>query len=253
MRRGEQVSRTIRTRRQVMDISALDRRFYPQYENNWDDELFRKRILQHITSTSTVLDLGAGRGRLRQMHFRGMCKAVYGLDLSPEIVKNPYLDVAKIGTGECIPWPPATFDVVFADNILEHLAAPERVFSEVSRVLKPNGVFLAKTPNRWHYIPLISRLTPTWFHRLGNKLRGRDELDTFPTFYRANSKSKLLQLAAEAHMIPIIEQIEGRPEYLRMPALYPLYPLGVLWERTVNRFPRLASLRVILIAQFTKQ
>jgi SAM-dependent methyltransferase len=232
-----------------MKAETLDRIFYPNYSDNWDDTLFRERILKHITTESVLLDLGAGSGLVQQMHFRGLCKRVCGLDPVPEVLSNPHIDEAKIGTGESIPWPDQTFDVVFADNVFEHLPEPEKVFAEARRTLKPGGVFMVKTPNRFHYVPLVAQLTPVAFHRFVNKLRGRDEADTFPTLYRANSKGRMLQLAEQAGFIANIELIEGRPEYMRTPLLY---PFGLLWERTVNRFSFLAGLRVILVATFTK-
>ena len=113
--------------------------------------------------------------------------------------------------------------LVFADNVLEHLPDPEAVMNEINRVLRPDGVFLAKTPNAWHYMPLIARLTPHSFHRFVNRLRGRAEVDTFPTKYRANSAPVIRRLATRTGFEPIsIERVEGRPEYLRMTALTPL-------------------------------
>jgi 2-polyprenyl-3-methyl-5-hydroxy-6-metoxy-1,4-benzoquinol methylase len=84
---------------------------------------------------------------------------------------------------------------VFPDNVLEHLYEPEEVFREVARVLKPGGVFLFKTPNKWHYMPTIAQLTPHGFHRAVNRWRGRAEIDIFPTRYRANTYADVAHLA----------------------------------------------------------
>lgn len=232
-------------------VEALDRIFYPAYEDNWDDIFFRKRILAYLEPEHTVLDLGAGSGLVTQMDFRGRCRAVYGVDPEEPVLSNPHLDFAKIGAAESIPAEADTFDLIFADNVLEHLQDPAKVFREIHRTLKPGGIFLAKTPNRFHYVPLIAQVTPIWFHRLVNKLRGRNEADTFPTLYRANSKGKLLKLADGGGLgVLTIEQIEGRPEYMRVSSI--LYPLGLLWERTVNATRLLSGLRILLIAVFQK-
>src|SRR6266403_2080233 len=231
-------------------VELIDRYFYQSYTDNWDDLLFRERILRHLSLDSVVLDLGAGSGLVSQMRFRGMCRHVCGLDTVQGVLTNQHLDCAKVGSGEDIPWADNTFDIVFANNVLEHLKEPERVFAEVRRVLRSGGVFLAKTPNRFHYVPLIAQLTPHSFHRLVNKLRGRNAADTFPTLYRANSKNKLLKLAKESNLDVInIERIEGRPEYMRS---LPLYPFGLAWERAVNRFAFMGAFRVIMIAHFCK-
>ena len=81
------------------------------------------------------------------MNFRGHARRLCGIDPDPRVAANPYLDEGQVGVGESIPYPDASFDVVFADNVLEHLPDPAAVFAAVTRVLRPGGVFLGKTPN----------------------------------------------------------------------------------------------------------
>ena len=232
-------------------VSALDRRFYPDSGNNWDDELFRSHILRYVNDTSVVLDVGAGAGIVEQMNFRGTAARVCGIDLDPRVLDNPYLDDAQVTGGESIPYDDDTFDVVISDNVLEHLEEPQKVFAEIARVLKVGGVFLFKTPNRFHYMPLIARLTPHRFHRFVNRLRGREEVDTFPTRYRANSRGQLRRLAAASGFdIDKLNLIEGRPEYMRI--FCPLYLIGMFYERTVNRFESMAGMRILLIGLLRK-
>ena len=232
-------------------VHVLDSRFYPQYADHWDARIFREVILRHIDKNSFVLDLGAGSGFLEQMNFRGTVGKVCGLDPGPSVLANPHLDEAKVGSGEAIPWPERTFDVVFACNVLEHLSNPEAVFSEVFRVLKPGGTFLAKTPNRFHYVTLIAQLTPTSFHKFFNQLRGRNPEHTFTTHYRANSRNVIARLAKKwGFEVRELLRIEGRPEYLRFSA--PSYYFGIAWERLVNRFGFLSGIRVLIVAVLQK-
>jgi SAM-dependent methyltransferase len=198
-----------------------------------------------------VLDIGAGAGIVSQMNFRGLARKVCGLDPDSRVSQNPYLDEGKQGVGESIPYPDESFDLVFADNVFEHLETPQLVFGEVARVLKPGGIFLGKTPNRHHYMPLIAQITPFWFHRWVNRKRGRQEIDTFPTRYRANTPTDLERLAKSAGLtIGSIRLVEARPEYLRFSAV--TYMFGLAYERFVNLSEVLAPFRILIIAVFRK-
>jgi SAM-dependent methyltransferase len=232
-------------------IQRLDARWYPSHAGGWDDAMFRSEILSRVGPTSRVLDLGAGAGIVPHMNFRGIVGRVCGVDLDPRVLNNPFLDEAAIGAAEQLPHPDESFDVVFADNVLEHLPDPLRAFEEVRRVLRPGGIFLAKTPNKRHYMPLIARLTPHSFHRFYNKRRGRAGEDTFPTKYLANSPRDVERLARAAGLqVRSLRLVEGRPEYLRISAI--TYAVGYLYERLVNRFDALSSFRILLIAELSR-
>jgi SAM-dependent methyltransferase len=229
----------------------MDQTWYPGVQQNWDDLLFRERVLRALKPESMVLDLGAGAGLVKQMNFRGLARRICGVDLDPRVTSNPMLDEGRIANAGVIPYADGTFDIVFSDNVLEHLEDPIEVFREVARVLKSGGAFLFKTPNKWHYMPTIARLTPHWFHQYVNRLRGRPEADTFPTLYRANTKETVMRFAAEAGMrVERLDRIEGRPEYLRMNGL--TYLAGAGYERLVNASEAFAPLRILLVGTLRK-
>lgn len=239
------------TKAMVSLVARLDRLLYPDYSRNWDDALLRARILQHITPQSEVLDIGAGAGAVRQMNFRGLVSRVCGVDLDPRVSENPMLDEAKIADVEKIPYPDQTFDIVFANNLLEHLQDPLVVFREAERVLKRGGIFVFKTPNLYHYMPTLARLTSHRFHEWVNRIRGRAESDTFPTHYRANTRVAIERFgAASGLQVLRLGRIEGRPEYLRM--FWPTYLLGAIYERLVNLSEFLAPFRILLIGELRK-
>jgi len=230
----------------------MDRSWYPNYQRNWDDEFFRQRILRRLSPSMVILDLGAGAGIVEQMNFRGKVARVCGVDLDPRVETNVYLDEGRESDAGEIPYADESFDLVFCDNVFEHLDQPLHVFKEVARVLRPGGLFMFKTPNKWHYMPTIARLTPHGFHQFVNRLRGRAEEDTFPTCYRVNTKTDVKRFAQSADFdIEQIEYIEGRPEYLRMTA--PTYLIGMLYERIVNVSEWFALFRILLIGTLKKK
>ena len=82
-------------------------------------------------------------------------------------------------------------------------------------------------------------------------MRGRSEVDTFPTRYLANSRGTVYKLAAAAGLeVAAIERIESRPEYLRM--TWVTYLPGILYERLVNSMNLLSGLRILLMGQLRK-
>ncbi len=232
-------------------VEWMDRTFYPEYGKNWDDLMFREAILANLSPSSTVLDVGAGAGIVEAMNFRDKVARICGVDLDERVADNPMLHEGQVADAAHIPYPDESFDLVFADNVMEHLERPTEVFAELARVLKPGGKLLFKTPNRTHYMPMIARMTPHWFHQYYNRKRGRDAEDTFPTCYRANARRDIKSLADGAGLVVSrVKLIEGRPEYLRMSAL--TYAAGLLYERLVNATEAMAGIRILIIAELRK-
>jgi predicted RNA methylase len=67
-------------------VEKLDCALYPDFARNGDDQLFRERIVQRLTSATVILDLGAGAGIVQQMNFRGYAAWICDVDLDPRVV-----------------------------------------------------------------------------------------------------------------------------------------------------------------------
>ena len=229
---------------------TIDKYLYPDYQDCWDISLFKKRIDEYLKPGCKVLDLGAGAGTT-SISLKDRAGYVCGIDLDQRVLQNPYLDEAKIASAESIPYGDQTFDVVMCLHVLEHLQQPAKVFGEVNRVLKPNGIFFIKTPNKFHYVPLLSRITSEKFHKSYDKIRNRSEQDAFSTYYRANSKKTIERLAkSTGFSVEKTELVEGRPEYLRI--IWPAYLVGALYERVVNSSDIFEHLRVVMLVTLRK-
>jgi SAM-dependent methyltransferase len=160
---------------------------------------FYLRVNALVGEQSVVLDLGAGRGAgLEKIEvfpkslkrLRGRVGRLFGCDVDKAVLGNPYLDEARlIRPDGTLPFDDAMFDMVISDWVIEHIDNVEVFVSEVGRVLKPGGWFCARTPNKWGYIALGSRMTPAVLEQavLGRLQPLRQERDVFPKRYRLNT------------------------------------------------------------------
>ena len=88
-------------------------------------------------------------------------------------------DVVREASGEAIPHPDASFDIVYSSNVLEHVGDPAAVLAEAIRVLKPGGILCFVVPNygSWwegHYGELWLPHMPAWLAKLYVRALGRD-------------------------------------------------------------------------------
>ena len=233
-------------------VARMDQTFYPDCEDHWDSKIFEEKIMALSRPGFTVLDLGACRGALGHLDMRQKDVRVFGTDIDPVVEGNQQIDEGRsIEPNGTIPWSDETFDLAFSSFVWEHVEHPIQFLKEVSRVLKPGGLYLAQTPSSRHYVAAAARLTSYGFHKKFNALRGRDVVDTFPTFYRLNSRSQINREAARAGLeAQKIEFIEKRPEYLRISPI--TYLPGIAYERFVNLHRRLESFRASRIAELRK-
>ena len=226
----------------------LRERFYEASFRGMYDR-FSDVIHEHVRRGDIMLDAGCGSGRVFQYRFdeAQRPRLICGVDVTEEPRGNGNIDAAARADLGALPFRDASFDIAISSHVAEHLTAPERVFGELARVLKPGGRLLVLTPNRWHYVTVSSALMPHSFHLRYNRWRGVDAHDIFPTVYRANTASRLRALYEQAGLrVEDLYQFETEPEYLAFST--PTYALGVGFERVVNRFEALKHLRVNLLA-----
>ena len=119
---------------------------------------FRSILMDDVgidTRGRTALDVGCGGGLLAE-EFARLGFSVTGIDPSPRSLLTARNHAAAselaihylAGAGERLPFAGESHDVVFCSEVLEHVESPSQVIAEISRVLKPDGVFLYDTINR---------------------------------------------------------------------------------------------------------
>lgn len=226
------------------------RRLYP-VDYATDDDLLAARIEPLLTPCSVVLDAGCGSGAMFRHSWKHVTQLFVGCDIGDGIASNASIDAGVQATLGHLPFADKSFDIVFSRYVLEHVAEPDRVFREFARVLRPGGRLLILTPNRNHYVTLVSRFTPHRFHEAIGRVRGIGSDDVFPTLYRANSRGTLMHLARNAGLRPVeYFSRENFPLYLLWSL--PSFLIGVGYERLVNRFSWLSGLRVTILATYER-
>ncbi len=107
--------------------------------------------LSGLPRDARVVDLGCGSGVFAELLRRAGYQSV-GLDISPKLValgrrKYPGLELIE-GDAENLPFENASLDGVLLSGLVHHFPDPRRLASEVKRVLKNGGKFVAFDPNR---------------------------------------------------------------------------------------------------------
>lgn len=111
-----------------------------------------------------MLDIGAGNGVMAEVFGAGFDE-VYAIDLEtpsqrsegPMVPTAPTLQWLR-ASGDALPFPSDSFDLVTAFSVLEHMPDRGRAVDEWIRVLKSGGVLLIQIPNRYFVIELHSGL-----------------------------------------------------------------------------------------------
>ncbi|MGO9320161.1 MAG: class I SAM-dependent methyltransferase [Solirubrobacteraceae bacterium] len=151
-----------------------------------DFALRRRFLLDRVRAGDRVLDVGCGEGRFTAELARAGALVV-GVDVAEEPLRrarlrHPELDLRLIdGEG---PWElaDAGFDVVWAGEVIEHVADTAAWLSEVRRVLRSGASVLASTPAHGRLallrLALSRRAFAERFDPLGDHLRfySRDTL-----------------------------------------------------------------------------
>lgn len=99
-----------------------------------------------------LLDIGCGTGAVLDFFSTqgGKTKGfqVEGIDMSPAALEYCHKKGLKVALGkaEVLVYADNTFDVIIASDVLEHIEDTDSVLREISRVLKPGGIFVVTVP-----------------------------------------------------------------------------------------------------------
>jgi SAM-dependent methyltransferase len=98
-----------------------------------------------------ILDVGCGDGEVSQQLAQVTGAHVTCVDVSETAIqacRARGLEARRLDIGEArLPFPDASFELVFMTEVIEHLVRPDRAMEDVRRVLTPDGHLILSTPN----------------------------------------------------------------------------------------------------------
>ncbi|MGB1285879.1 MAG: class I SAM-dependent methyltransferase [Aggregatilineales bacterium] len=228
---------------------AIFDRAYPDFKDA--GQRYTEMIKAAIDAKTLLLDVGCGRDSLAGDVLQQAAGRT-GIDLSFEDLQhNTSMDVAMLADAGKLPFPDEHFDVLISQWVVEHFEDPDAAFTEMQRVLKPGGKLIFLTTNAHNYIPVFSRLVPDGLqHTIIQTFLRRPAHESFPTFYRANTRRQLENIAANTGFT--IEKLEyaANPFYLTFSV--PVFRLAMLYERFTDASSR-QRFKLYLIATLQKR
>lgn len=153
----------------------------PRYEH----DMARRAVAQLFGNqppTGDILDAGCGIGLLGRLYPQ---LGLIGLDASMPLLREATSGyrLRVEGSAEALPFRTASFDVVFALNMLHHVIDPHNAVREFARVLKPGGALVALDPRKVLPVEVAKRV-----------LRSKDE--TFAPSHKAFTVEEYEQIIA---------------------------------------------------------
>lgn len=134
-----------------------------------NEHLARYAFAARLAHGKRVLDAGCGAG-YGSAELVKSALSVVGVDAATEATlyarehyRLPNLHFEQASCGG-LPHPDATFDLVVAFEVIEHLPDWREFLLEVRRVLSPTGQFIVSTPNKLYYKESRGRMGPNPFH-----------------------------------------------------------------------------------------
>lgn len=140
--------RNTKKRGWIRQTSLELKRFFNGIAKRNKNSIFINKLHQYLPHGGTILDGGCGAGGiLLHAKDRYVC---HGIEISSYLVdlanRTEGLNV-KLGDLQSFDFGEQKYDAITLVSIIEHLDDPLGVIQKCFELLKPNGVFLLKTPN----------------------------------------------------------------------------------------------------------
>ncbi len=135
----------------------------------WNEHIARYHFARRLARSRRVLDLACGTG-YGAATLAEAAAQVTGIDISPDAIAyaREHYDAGNlrflVGDATQVDLPDASFDLVTAFELIEHLDNWRGLLAEARRLLAHGGQFIVSTPNRLYYAESRKQAGPNPFH-----------------------------------------------------------------------------------------
>lgn len=135
----------------------------------WNEHFARYAFAARLARRKRVLDIACGAG-YGSAELAKVAEAVLGIDISEEAIAEAQIRYSAPNlqflnaSAQQIPLPDASFDLIVAFEVIEHLADWPRLLAEARRLLAPGGQLMISTPNKSFYAETRRLAGPNPFH-----------------------------------------------------------------------------------------
>jgi len=173
--------------------------FSDKYKVDFKRFLFSLNLLSGQVSLEDkkILDIGSGIGIMISA-LKNLGAETVGVDKVVACQGDGVRVVESDIVANALPFNDKTFDIVTCDAVIEHLPeSPKRLFGEICRVLKNDGLFLVTTPNLANLLRRIRFVlgkSPHW--GLEDFFEKSSNFDGHWREYNINELAKMLEWAS---------------------------------------------------------
>jgi ubiquinone/menaquinone biosynthesis C-methylase UbiE len=133
----------------------------------WAEHIARYAFAARLAEGARVLDIGCGTG-YGTAELAQHARSATGIDISADAIvyaRQHYPAATFVeASATSVPLPAASFDLITAFEVIEHLDDWHELLIEARRLLDPSGTFLVSTPNKLYYAESRAKEGPNPFH-----------------------------------------------------------------------------------------
>ena len=130
-----------------------------------------EKVAVHVPVGARLLEIGAGTGR-QALELKRLGFDIAAIELAESAYSGDRVFPITDYDGAHIPFPDASFDVVFSSNALEHVHDLDGMHAEIRRVLKPDGLCVHVLPTHaWRFWSSLTAY-PNALISLGKAIKG---------------------------------------------------------------------------------